>query len=365
MGYQIEQNLIHVNSHTRPGTKLKGVKGVVIHWTANEAAGADADAHFRYFDKGLVYASAHFFVDSGKILRIIPENEVAYHVGAKSYKTTKYGTYPNATMIGVEMCVNAGANFQETWKRSVWLVADLLKRHGLSINELERHFDITGKSCPKFFTEDYYAQKYLGMSASAAHAKFVKEVAAILNPPAPAPAPTGTDIGTLEILAGGLNVRESASFSAKIEGVATKGQKFTVHAEKNGMYHISGNKLNGWCSAGTQYVKFTAKPKPAPKPAAPAPVSKAKSYTVVKGDTLWGISRKTGVSVENIKKINGLRNDLINPGDVLYLAKVHVVQKGDTLWGIATKNKLSVAQLKKLNGLKSDTINPGDVLTLA
>jgi peptidoglycan hydrolase-like protein with peptidoglycan-binding domain len=38
------------------------------------------------------------------------------------------------------------------------------------------------------------------------------------------------------------------------------------------------------------------------------------------------------------------------------------VVDGDTLWGISTKFKLTVAELKSLNGLKSDIINPGDVL---
>lgn len=180
MGYVIQEHLIHKNDHTRPGTKID-VKGVVIHWTANEAKGADADAHFRFFDKGETYASAHYFVDKDTILRIIPENEMAYHVGAKSYKTQKYGSYPNAHMIGVEMCVNSDGNFTETYKRAVWLVADLLKRHKLGLDDLERHYDITGKDCPKMFITDSYGQKYMGLSASAAYAKFCKDVGVALK----------------------------------------------------------------------------------------------------------------------------------------------------------------------------------------
>jgi N-acetylmuramoyl-L-alanine amidase len=42
----------------------------------------------------------------------------------------------------------------------------------------------------------------------------------------------------------------------------------------------------------------------------------------------------------------------------------YTVKAGDTLWGVATANKLTVAELKSLNGLKTDVIQPGDVLVV-
>jgi LysM repeat protein len=46
-------------------------------------------------------------------------------------------------------------------------------------------------------------------------------------------------------------------------------------------------------------------------------------------------------------------------------SSVHMVRPGDTLWEIAKDNNLSVSELKSLNGLKSDVIHPGDKLTLS
>jgi N-acetylmuramoyl-L-alanine amidase CwlA len=180
MTYSIQEKLLHVNPKTRPGTKIT-VEGVVIHWTANTASGADNDSHYRYFNKGSVYASAHYFVDSKGILRIIPENEMAYHVGAKTYKTNKFGAYPNGKLIGIEMCVNSDGSFAETYKRAVWLTADIMRRHKLGMDTLVRHYDVTGKACPLMFTSDTAAKKYLGMTAAQAHAKFRADVQALLT----------------------------------------------------------------------------------------------------------------------------------------------------------------------------------------
>ncbi len=52
--------------------------------------------------------------------------------------------------------------------------------------------------------------------------------------------------------------------------------------------------------------------KPAPKPAPPK-----RTHTIAKGETLWAISRRYGTSVAAIKSSNGLRSDLIHPGQVL------------------------------------------------
>jgi N-acetylmuramoyl-L-alanine amidase len=66
--------------------KIKKLKGIVIHWTANPHKGAGAKANRNYFNLGERYASAHYCVDDSKIIQCIPDDEVGYHVGANSYK---------------------------------------------------------------------------------------------------------------------------------------------------------------------------------------------------------------------------------------------------------------------------------------
>jgi N-acetylmuramoyl-L-alanine amidase len=145
--------------NNRSGRKIKELRGIIVHWTANLKKGADADAHFRYFNSGYRGASAHYFVDSKKILRFIPEDEVAWHVGDRPRfpnlpirnKILKPGERPNDYFIGIEMCVNEDGNWPSTVEKTKWLVRDIMERTGLTIDQVYRHYDITGKDCPKMY----------------------------------------------------------------------------------------------------------------------------------------------------------------------------------------------------------------------
>lgn len=150
--------MLLTNKKGRPGTKITPV-GLVMHWTANTGKGANAKANRNYFNSG-VSASAHYIVDSEEILQCVPENEMAYHVGAKKYKTNKFGSYPNSKLIGIEMCVNIDGVWSRTYANSVKLAADILKRHKWTVANLYRHYDITGKDCPKMMIDDKQWDKF-------------------------------------------------------------------------------------------------------------------------------------------------------------------------------------------------------------
>jgi N-acetylmuramoyl-L-alanine amidase len=172
-------DFIPKNKYTRPGTLLKGVKKIVLHWTANP--GASAEAHQKYFGgtaiKNKTYASAHIFVDPKEAIGIIPLNEVAYHANdnyEKGFRGVKE-IAPNANWysIGVEMCVEKdGTISEDTVKRTSEVIADLCKTYKLTENDIVRHYDVTHKPCPKPFIDD-----------SSKFEDFKKQVGLILNPP--------------------------------------------------------------------------------------------------------------------------------------------------------------------------------------
>lgn len=63
-----------------------------------------------------------------------------------------------------------------------------------------------------------------------------------------------------------------------------------------------------------QFAKDIVNP---PKPEEPTKPSTSGTYTVKSGDTLWGIAEAHDITVANLKKWNGLKDDEIHPGDVL------------------------------------------------
>lgn len=156
-----KNDFIPKNKYTRPAFLLNGVKKIVLHWTANP--GASADAHKRYFGgtaiQNKTYASAHIFVDSKEAINIIPLNEMAYHANdeyEKGYRGVKE-IAPNANRltIGVEMCVEKdGTISDETVKRTTEVIAELCKTYKLTEKDIVRHYDVTHKPCPKPFIDD-------------------------------------------------------------------------------------------------------------------------------------------------------------------------------------------------------------------
>ncbi len=96
-------------------------------------------------------------------------------------------------------------------------------------------------------------------------------------------------------------------------------------------------------------------------------------YQVQKGDTLYSISRKLGVSVADLRRVNSLTTDTLTPGQMLTIPTInssnpitntYIVQRGDSLWTIANKNNITVDELKKTNNLTDNTLTIGQVLII-
>ena len=93
-------------------------------------------------------------------------------------------------------------------------------------------------------------------------------------------------------------------------------------------------------------------------------------YQVKKGDTLYKIAKDYNISVDELKAINDLvSNDLyvgqlINVPSGLSLVNSYVVNKGDTLYSIAKKFNISVNKLKEYNDLSSNLLSVGQKILI-
>lgn len=156
----IKDQLITINPYSRPNKKLTGVNGIVIHYVGNPKSTAQANRN--YFeslkDKKSVYASAHYIIGlDGEIIRCIPDDEMAYHVGAKQYTTNRLGAYPNGCTIGIECChLDAAGNMtKQTYAALQELTKYLCDKYKLDpLKDVYIHKEVTGKHCHAYFVNN-------------------------------------------------------------------------------------------------------------------------------------------------------------------------------------------------------------------
>lgn len=145
---EIDVQLLTVNPYSRPGIKTNEITGIVIHYTANP--GSTAINNRNYFeslkDNHENQVSSNFVIGlKGEIVQCIPTWEVAYASNSRNIDT-----------ISIECCHpdETGEFNDETYCSMVQLCAWLCLKYGLDETDVIRHYDVTGKNCPKYFVED-------------------------------------------------------------------------------------------------------------------------------------------------------------------------------------------------------------------
>ena len=145
-GIAIQEHIISDGRKNRPGRDTNPDTYITIHETGNAAKGADAAAHGAYLDSAAgedALVSWHYTVDDHAIVQHLPDYETAYHAG-----DGKAGP-GNTTSIGIEICVNAGGDFEAAKANAAALVRLLMEEHGISIDRVVQHNHWNGKDCPK------------------------------------------------------------------------------------------------------------------------------------------------------------------------------------------------------------------------
>lgn len=118
---------------------------LVIHDTANTSNGANANAHYNYFNGGNRNASAHIFVDDSNIIQAVEFTDIAWHCGDGAGRNGIY----NSNSIGIEICVNSDGNYDRAVQNTIELVKYLMCEFGIPYDRVVRHYDASKKNCPQ------------------------------------------------------------------------------------------------------------------------------------------------------------------------------------------------------------------------
>lgn len=165
MSYTIKEQL--ANSGNYGGSRnASQIRYLVYHYTGNDGDSAANNA--KYFQNNIVKASAHYFVDDTTVWRSVPDLKVAWSVGGSKYanadKTgggTMYGVITNTNSLSIEMCdtIRNGVYqaSEATLANAAALGRALMEKYGIPIENVYRHFDVTGKHCPSYLVN---AQKW-------------------------------------------------------------------------------------------------------------------------------------------------------------------------------------------------------------
>lgn len=270
---KITENFLTPNKYSRPQKPLEKVTKIAVHYVGNANTSA---ANNRSFFEGLkdqipdkagkwrlnpdgtyfiyngkkveiAFRSSHFLIGlQGEIIQCLPLNEWSYCTN-----------WANGYSISIECChPDSTGKFNEATEQSLAeLCAYLLKKFGLGVDDIIRHYDVTGKQCPLYWSPTKYQSAEVANSRFAA---FKSRVAVLLKGDKPPDAVENAGGSFLvRVLDPALNIRAQPSLTAKINGVICDKGVYTIVAQQYGSGILWGKLKSGagWISLGSKYVK--------------------------------------------------------------------------------------------------------------
>lgn len=143
----LDVQLLTVNDYSRPGIAMEQINGIVIHYTANP--GTTAQQNRDYFeglkDSHVTKASSHFIIGiEGEVIQCIPSSEISYASNDRNYDT-----------LSIECCIgdDTGKFSDATYDSLVHLTSWLCGKFSIKVDNVIRHYDVTGKECPKYYVK--------------------------------------------------------------------------------------------------------------------------------------------------------------------------------------------------------------------
>jgi len=146
VNYRVDHIPRTTPNNRRPGTRMEPTT-ITIHNTGNPSSTARNERAWLTNQLNTRTASYHIVVDDREAIEVIPLNEVAWHAGDGSRSSSG-----NRTSIGIEICESG--NYERTLQRAAQLVAELLLERNWGTDRLRRHYDWSGKNCPRIMNAD-------------------------------------------------------------------------------------------------------------------------------------------------------------------------------------------------------------------
>ena len=140
----VDVQVIDIDGASRRGTSLSDINDIVIHYVGNP--GTSAQANRNWYANPSSNVSSHFIVGlKGEIIQCIPLHE-----------KSSASNHRNSDTISIEVChPDASGKFNAaTYDSLVNLTAWLVKSCGLTVDNVIRHYDVTGKECPRYYVRN-------------------------------------------------------------------------------------------------------------------------------------------------------------------------------------------------------------------
>ena len=245
---EITKMWLTVNPYSRPGTIRKRTEKVAVHYVGNP--GTTALNNRNYFNNLAKnhsrYVSSNYIVGlDGEVLECVPPEEIAYCTNqANEYSISIECCHPDSTGKFTDATETALAE----------LCVYLLKRYGLTADDIIRHYDVTGKQCPLYWAPTKYQPAEV---ANGRFAAFKDRVRNMLGNAPDVPESVEELPFCVKIIDNALNIRKAPGTSSEVVGVIRGGGIYTI-VDTEMVGTVKWGKLKsgiGWISLGDKYVR--------------------------------------------------------------------------------------------------------------
>lgn len=271
---KIQQMFLTPNKYSRPQTALKRVTKIAVHYVGNPNTTAknnrdffeglktqiadktntyrlNADGSYMMYNGQRVklrWVSAHFVIGlGGEIIQCIPTSEISYCTNsANNYSISIECCHPDST----------GKFTAATEQALAELCAYLCGLFGLTAEDIIRHYDVTGKQCPLYWSPTKYQPADI---ANARFAAFKARVKYIMDCGETSVADnTAADVPfKVRVIDTALNIRSAAGVANKSVGVIRGGGIYTIVETQNVGAAVWGRLKSGagWINIGKKYCQ--------------------------------------------------------------------------------------------------------------